>query len=87
LSKEEVSSSKNYGSGFSRKKEGETNAVSVGRQRRPHVKRNMQPRQHHHQVSSVIPVFSNNQLVPVQQHRQQQPPQRTNNYNNNNNQQ
>ena len=40
LSKEEVSSSKKYGNNFARKKEGETNAVSVGRQRRPHVKRN-----------------------------------------------
>ncbi|KAI5420236.1 hypothetical protein KIW84_044143 [Lathyrus oleraceus] len=39
LSKEEVSSSKKYGSSFTRKKEGETNAVSVGRQRRPHVRR------------------------------------------------
>ena len=66
LSKEEVSSSKKYSSGFSRKKEGETNALSVERQRRPHVRRNPQPRQHHHQVSYVIPIFSNNQSMPVQ---------------------
>ena len=39
MSKEEVSSSKKYGSGFSKRKEGETNSVSVGRQRRPHIKR------------------------------------------------
>ena len=60
MSKEEVSSSKKYGGGFSKRKEGETNSVSVGRQRRPHVRRNPQPHQHQHQVSSVIPVFSNN---------------------------
>jgi hypothetical protein len=72
LSKEEVSSGKKYGSGFSRKKEGETNAVSVGRQMRSHDRRNPQPRQHQHQVSLVIPVFSNNsnnQSVPIQQQR------------------
>ena len=73
LSKEEVSSSKKYGSNLDRKKEGETNAVSMGRQRRPHVKRNPQPRQHHHQVSSIILVFSNNQSIPIQHQRQQQP--------------
>jgi hypothetical protein len=56
LSKEEVSSSKKYGNSFTRKKGGETNTVLVGRQRRPHVRRSTQPRQHHHQVSSVIPV-------------------------------
>ncbi|KAI5403814.1 hypothetical protein KIW84_051099 [Lathyrus oleraceus] len=61
LSKEEVSSSKKYGYSFARKKEGETNAVSVGRQKRPHVRRTPHPRQHHHQVSFVIPVISNNQ--------------------------
>ncbi|KAI5402948.1 hypothetical protein KIW84_050517 [Lathyrus oleraceus] len=33
LSKEEVSSSKKYGSSFTRKKEGETNAVSMGRKK------------------------------------------------------
>ena len=85
LSKEEVSSSKKYGSGFAKKKEGETNSVFMGRQRRPRVRRNPQPRQHQHQVSSLIPVFSNNsnnQLVPIQQQRQQQPQQRTN-YNSN----
>ncbi|KAI5396192.1 hypothetical protein KIW84_062407 [Lathyrus oleraceus] len=49
LSKEEVSSSKKYASNFARKKEGETNAVSVGRKMRPHVRRSPQPRQHHHQ--------------------------------------
>ena len=70
LPKEEVSSSKKYGSGFSKRKEGKTNSVSVGRQRRPHIKRSSQPCQHQHQVSSVIPVFSNNsnnQSVLIQQ--------------------
>ncbi|KAI5445089.1 hypothetical protein KIW84_013372 [Lathyrus oleraceus] len=87
LSKEEVSSNKKYGSGFSERKEGKTNSISVGRQRRPHVRRNPQPCQHQHQVSSLIPVFSGNsknQSVPIQQQCQQQPQQRTN-YNNNNN--
>jgi hypothetical protein len=64
LSKEEASSSKKYGGSFSKRKDGETNSVSVGRQRRPHVRRNPQPR-HHHQVSSVILVFSNNQSMSV----------------------
>ena len=60
LSREKVSSSKRYDNNFSKKKEGEANAVSVGRQRRPQTRRNPPPRQHHHhQVSSVIPVFSN----------------------------
>ncbi|KAI5422100.1 hypothetical protein KIW84_045520 [Lathyrus oleraceus] len=36
LSKEEASSSKKYESGSAKRKEGETNSVSVGRQRRPH---------------------------------------------------
>ncbi|KAI5388224.1 hypothetical protein KIW84_074060 [Lathyrus oleraceus] len=45
LSKEEVSSSKKYGNSFSRRKEGETNAVSAGRQMRPHVRRIQQQRQ------------------------------------------
>ncbi|XP_050915587.1 uncharacterized protein LOC127130659 [Lathyrus oleraceus] len=49
LSKDEVSSSKKYDSEFSRKRENETNAVSVGRQRRPHARMSPQPR---HQVSS-----------------------------------
>ncbi|KAI5389534.1 hypothetical protein KIW84_074988 [Lathyrus oleraceus] len=95
LSKEEASSSKKYGSGSSKRKEAETNSVSVGRQRRHRVRRSSQPRQHQHHVSSVIPVFSNNsnnQSVPIlqqQQQRQQQPQQITNfnNNNNNNNQQ
>ena len=60
LSKEEVSSSKRYGNSFAKKKEVETNAVSVGRQMRHHVRRSLQPRQHHHQVLFVILVFSNN---------------------------
>ena len=84
MSKEEVSSSKKYDSGFPRKKEGETNAVSVGRQRRPHVRRNQPSCQNHHQVSSFISVFSNNQSTPIQQQQRQQPQQRTNTYNNNN---
>ncbi|KAI5436551.1 hypothetical protein KIW84_022883 [Lathyrus oleraceus] len=85
LSKEEVSSSKKHGGSFARKKEGEINAVSMGRKRRPHVKRNPQPRHHHYHVSSVIPVFSNNQSIPIQPQRQQQPQQGTNNYNTNTN--
>ncbi|KAI5401542.1 hypothetical protein KIW84_066134 [Lathyrus oleraceus] len=64
LFKEEVSSSKRYGNSFAKKKEGGTNVVLVGRQRRPHVRRSPQPCQHHHQVSSVIPMFSNNQSIP-----------------------
>ena len=82
LSKEEALSNKKYGGSFSKRKEGETNSVSLGRQRRPHVRRSYQPRQHQRQVSSVIHVFSNNsnnQSVPIQhQQRQQQPHQRTN---------
>ncbi|KAI5409895.1 hypothetical protein KIW84_055377 [Lathyrus oleraceus] len=81
----ESSASKKYGGSFSKKKEGETNAVSAGRQRRPHVRKNSQTRQHQHQVSSVIPVFTNNltnQSVPIQQQHQQQSQQHTN-YNNN----
>jgi hypothetical protein len=57
LSKEEASSSKKYGGSFSKRKEGETNSVTMGRQRRPHVRKSSQPHQHQHQVSSVIPVF------------------------------
>ncbi|KAI5441686.1 hypothetical protein KIW84_010943 [Lathyrus oleraceus] len=67
LSKEEASSSKRYGNNFSKEKESEANAVSVGRKRRPHVRRSQLPRQNNHQVSSVIPVFSNNQSTPIQQ--------------------
>ncbi|KAI5416174.1 hypothetical protein KIW84_041282 [Lathyrus oleraceus] len=55
LSKDEASTSKKYGRSFSKKKEGEINALSVGRQRRPRVRKNSQSRQHQHQVSSVIP--------------------------------
>lgn len=40
LSKEEASTSKKYGGSFSKKKEGETNSVFVGRKRRPHVRKN-----------------------------------------------
>ncbi|XP_050896229.1 uncharacterized protein LOC127102962 [Lathyrus oleraceus] len=85
LSKDEVYSRKKYGGSVSKKKEGETNTVSVGWQRRPHVRENVRPGQQHHQVSSVILVFTNNlanQSVPVQQ-QQQQPQQRTNSNNNN----
>ena len=84
LSKDEASISKKYGGSFSKNKEGETNVVSAGRKRRPHVRKNSQSRQHKHQVSSLIPVFTNystNQSVPIQQQQHQQ--QRTN-YNNNN---
>ncbi|KAI5441109.1 hypothetical protein KIW84_010536 [Lathyrus oleraceus] len=48
LSKEEASSSKKYGGSFSKRKEGETNSLSVGRQGRPHVSKSSQPRQHQH---------------------------------------
>ena len=37
LSKEEASARKKYGGSFPKRKEGEVNSVSVGRQRRPHV--------------------------------------------------
>ena len=60
LSKDETLTSKKYGESFSEKKEGETKAVSARRQRRPHVRKNSQSRQHHHQVSSVISVFTKN---------------------------
>ncbi|KAI5444277.1 hypothetical protein KIW84_012779 [Lathyrus oleraceus] len=55
LSKEEASTSKKYGGSFSKKKERETNSVSVGREKRPHVRKNFRSQQHHHQVSYVIP--------------------------------
>ncbi|KAI5436089.1 hypothetical protein KIW84_022510 [Lathyrus oleraceus] len=56
LSKDEASTSKRYGSSFSKKKDSEENAISNGRQRRPQIRRNPPPRQHHHhQVSSIIP--------------------------------
>jgi hypothetical protein len=68
LSRDEASTSKKYGSSFSKRKDNETNAISSGRQRRPQARRNPPPRQHHHhQVSSVIPVFSNQQTTPIQQ--------------------
>ena len=70
LSKEEVSSSKRYDSSFGKKKDNEANTITSERQRRPQIKRSQPPRQHHHQVSSVIPVFLASQLVPVQQQRQ-----------------
>ncbi|KAI5391446.1 hypothetical protein KIW84_076310 [Lathyrus oleraceus] len=84
LSKEETSTNKRDGNSFAKKKEREANVVSVGRQKRLHVRRSQPPHQHHHQVSFVIPVFSNSQSTPVLQQRQQQPPKRTNTYNNNN---
>ncbi|XP_050919685.1 uncharacterized protein LOC127137254 [Lathyrus oleraceus] len=82
LSKEEASTSKKYAGGFSKKKERETNAVTIERQRRPHERKNSISRQHH-QVSSVILVFTNNpiQIVLVQQ--QQQRTDNNHNYNNN----
>jgi hypothetical protein len=70
LSKDEPSASEKYSGSFSKRKEGETNAVSTGRQMRPLVKKNSQSRQHHHQVSLVIRVFTNNsanQSVHIQQ--------------------
>ncbi|KAI5427738.1 hypothetical protein KIW84_032954 [Lathyrus oleraceus] len=67
LSKDKASSSKRYGNNFGKKKDNEANAVRNGRQRRPQIRRNLTSRQHHHQVSSVIPVFSNQQSTPVQQ--------------------
>jgi hypothetical protein len=72
LSKEEVSSSKRYGSSFIKKKNNEANAISSGRKRRPPIRRSQPSRQHHHQVSSIIPVFSANQSTPVQQQQRQQ---------------
>ena len=67
LSREEVSSNKRYDNSFNKKKESEANAVSSGRQSRPQIRRSQPPRQHHHQVSSGIPVFSANQSTPIQQ--------------------
>lgn len=67
LSKEEESSSKRYGNSFGKKKDGEANAISNRRHRRPQIRKNQPSHQHHHQVSSVIPVFSANQSVPIQQ--------------------
>ncbi|XP_050888140.1 uncharacterized protein LOC127093269 [Lathyrus oleraceus] len=49
LSKEKVSTSKKYGGSFSKKKEGETNVVSVGRQKTPYVRKSARPQQQHHQ--------------------------------------
>ncbi|KAI5399013.1 hypothetical protein KIW84_064400 [Lathyrus oleraceus] len=49
MSRDEVPSSKKYGGSFSKKKEGETNAVSAGRQRRRHVRKNVRPRQQQNQ--------------------------------------
>ena len=66
LSREEVSSNKRYDNSFSKKNDSEANAVSNKRKRRPQIKKNQPPRQHHHQVSSVIPVFSNNQATSIQ---------------------
>ncbi|XP_050918557.1 uncharacterized protein LOC127135986 [Lathyrus oleraceus] len=86
LSKEETSTSKKYGGNFSKKKEGETNAVPVGRKMRPPMRKNVRPRQHHHQVSSVTPIFTNNpanQSVPVPQQHHQQQHAYNNHYNNN----
>ena len=48
LSKEEASASKKYGGSFSKKKEGEANSVSVGRQMGPHIRKCSQPHQHQH---------------------------------------
>ncbi|KAI5441843.1 hypothetical protein KIW84_011049 [Lathyrus oleraceus] len=45
FSKDEASASKKYGGSFSKRKEGETNSMSVGRKRRPHIRKSSQPRQ------------------------------------------
>ena len=67
LSRDEASASKKYGSSFSKRKDSETNEISSGRQRRPQIRRNPASHQHHHhQVSSLIPVFSNQQATPIQ---------------------
>lgn len=53
------------------------------------MRKDPRSQQHHHQVSSVIPVFTNNsaiQSVPVQQQQQQQQYRTHNNHNYNNNQ-
>ncbi|XP_050896222.1 uncharacterized protein LOC127102949 [Lathyrus oleraceus] len=60
LSREEASTNKKYGSGFSKKKDGETNSVTVDRRRKPYMKKSSRSHQQHHQVSSVIPMFANN---------------------------
>ena len=65
LTKEEASSSKKYGGSFSKRKEGETNSVSMERKRRPHIRKGSQSRQHQHQVSSIIPVFFQQFQQPI----------------------
>ena len=66
LWKEEVSSSKRYGGSFGKKKDNEANVIISGRQRRPQARRSQPSRQHYHQISSVIPIFSANQSTPIQ---------------------
>lgn len=88
MSREEASTNKKYGIGFSKKKDGETNSVTVERRRKPYVKKISRSHQQHHQVSSVIPLFSNNSIVQsatVQPQQQQQCTHKNNHHNNNHN--
>lgn len=75
--------SKKYRGNFSKKKEGETNTVTVGRQKRQHVRKNVRPRQHHHQVSQLFLFLPTIQSVPVQEQHRQQHRIHNNHYNNN----
>ncbi|KAI5384540.1 hypothetical protein KIW84_071516 [Lathyrus oleraceus] len=59
LTKEEASASKKCGGSFSKRKEGETNLVSVGRQRRPHV-RKIPIKQQHQQQPQQRTNYNNN---------------------------
>lgn len=63
LCKEEESTTKKYGGSFSKKKEGDTNSVFVGRKRRPYARKNSICQQHHHQISYVIQVFTNISVI------------------------
>lgn len=65
LSREEASNSKKYGGGFSKKKDGETNTVSVERRRKRYIKKSSISHQQKHQVSSIITVYANNYVVQL----------------------
>ncbi|KAI5425579.1 hypothetical protein KIW84_031404 [Lathyrus oleraceus] len=55
LPKDEVSTSKKYGSSFNKRKDNETNAISSGRHWRLKARRNPPPRQHHHHQAELYP--------------------------------
>ncbi|XP_050878419.1 uncharacterized protein LOC127082217 [Lathyrus oleraceus] len=62
LSIEEASTGKKYEGGFSKRKDGETNLVTVERRRKPYVKKSS--RSQHHQMSSVIPNLVQPKIPP-----------------------